>query len=43
MNVGMRVRGGLLAALILVAAPVAATLGDMLVPSPAAAQTVATI
>src|SRR6202042_1100344 len=43
MNVGMRVRGGLLAALILVAAPVAATLGTMLVPSPAAAQTVATI
>src|ERR1700759_3316786 len=43
MNVGMRVRGGLLAALILVAAPVAASLAAMLVPSPAAAQTVATI
>ena len=43
MNVGMRVRGGLLAALILVAAPVAATLAAMLVSSPATAQTVATI
>ncbi len=43
MNVGMRVRGGLLAALILVAAPVAASLAAMLVSSPAAAQTVATI
>jgi outer membrane protein insertion porin family len=43
MNVGMRVRGGLLAALILVATPVAATLAGMLVSSPAAAQTVATI
>jgi len=39
----MRVRGGLLAALILVATPVAATLAGMLVSSPAAAQTVATI
>src|SRR5580700_10986843 len=36
MNVGMRVRGGLLAALILVATPVAATLAGMLVSSPAA-------
>ena len=43
MNVGMRVRGGLLAALILVATPLAATLAGMVVPSPAAAQTVATI
>jgi outer membrane protein insertion porin family len=37
------VRGGLLAALILVAAPVAASLAAMLVSSPVAAQTVATI
>src|SRR6201996_6284613 len=43
MNVGMRVRGGLLAALILVATPVAATLAAMLVSSPAAAQTISTI
>jgi outer membrane protein insertion porin family len=43
MNVGMRVRGGLLAALILVATPVAASLAAMLVSSPATAQTVATI
>ena len=43
MNFGMRVRGGLLAALILFAAPVAAPLAAMLVASPAAAQTVATI
>ncbi|MEO6840104.1 MAG: outer membrane protein assembly factor BamA [Bradyrhizobium sp.] len=43
MNVGMRVRGGLLAALILVATPVAASLAAMLVSSPAVAQTVATI
>jgi outer membrane protein insertion porin family len=43
MNLGMRVRGGLLAALILFATPVAATLAAMLVSSPAAAQTVATI
>jgi outer membrane protein insertion porin family len=39
----MRVRGGLLAALILVATPVAAPLAAMLGSSPAAAQTVATI
>jgi outer membrane protein insertion porin family len=43
MNFGMRVRGGLLAALVLFAAPVAAPLAAMLVSSPAAAQTVATI
>ncbi|HEY3679557.1 MAG TPA: outer membrane protein assembly factor BamA [Bradyrhizobium sp.] len=43
MNVGMRMRGGLLAALILVATPVAASLAAMLVSSPAAAQTVSTI
>ena len=43
MNVGMRVRGGLLAALILVATPLAASLAAVLVSSPAAAQTVATI
>jgi len=44
MNFGMRVRGGLLAALILFATPVAATLAAaLLVSSPAAAQTVATI
>jgi outer membrane protein insertion porin family len=43
MKVGMRVRGGLLAALILVATPVAASLTAMLVSSPAAAQTVSTI
>src|SRR6201999_131802 len=43
MNVGMRVRGGLLAALILVAAPVATTLAGMLVSSAASAQTLATI
>src|SRR5882757_2776348 len=39
MNVGMRVRGGLLAALVMFAMPVAA----MLVSSPAAAQTVSSI
>ncbi len=43
MNVGMRVRGGLFAALMMVAVPVAATLAAMLVPSPAAAQSVASI
>src|SRR5436305_42996 len=43
MNVGMRVRGGLLAALIMCAIPVAATLAAMLVASPAAAQTAASI
>src|SRR5438105_8620568 len=43
MNVGMRVRGGLLAALTMFAAPVAAQLATMLVASPAAAQNVASI
>ncbi len=42
MNVGMRVRGGLFAALIMFAMPVAATLVTML-PAPALAQTVASI
>jgi outer membrane protein insertion porin family len=39
----MRVRGGLLAALIIFALPVAATLAAMLVPTPAAAQGVSSI
>src|SRR4030081_81071 len=39
MNVGMRVRGGLLAALIMFAVPVATTLAAMLVSAPAVAQT----
>jgi outer membrane protein insertion porin family len=43
MNVGMRVRGGLLAALIMFAVPVATTLAAMLVSAPAAAQTVSSI
>jgi outer membrane protein insertion porin family len=43
MNVGMRVRGGLLAALIMVAVPVAASLAALLVSSPAAAQTLDSI
>ncbi len=43
MNFGMRVRGGLLAALMMFAMPVAATLAAMLVSSPAAAQTVSSI
>src|SRR6202521_2247645 len=43
MNVGMRVRGGLLPALIMFATPVAAMLATMLVSSPAAAQTVSSI
>src|SRR5947209_8078144 len=43
MNVGMRVRGGVLAALIMFAMPVAASLAAVLVSSPAAAQSVATI
>ena len=42
MKLGMRVRGGLLAALIMFAVPVAATLAA-LVASPAAAQTAASI
>ena len=44
MNVGMRVlRGGLLAALIMIAMPVAATVTAALVSSPAAAQTLSSI
>jgi outer membrane protein insertion porin family len=43
MNVGMRLRGGLLAALMMFAVPAAATLGVALVSSPAAAQTVSSI
>ena len=43
MYVGMRVRGGLFAALIMFAMPVAATLAVMLVPSAAVAQTTASI
>jgi outer membrane protein insertion porin family len=43
MNVGMRVRGGVLAALMMFAMPAAATLGIALVSSPAAAQTVSSI
>src|SRR2546423_3389073 len=43
MNVGMRVRGGLLAALPMFAMPVAAPLATMLVALPAAAQNVASI
>src|SRR5436305_8677148 len=42
MNVGMRVRGGLFAALILVAMPVAATVAALM-SSPAAAQTASSI
>jgi outer membrane protein insertion porin family len=43
MNVGMRVRGGLFAALILVAMPVSATVAAALMSSPAAAQTASSI
>jgi len=43
MNVGMRVRGGLFAALILVAMPVAVTVAAALMSSPAAAQTASSI
>src|ERR1700688_375978 len=43
MNVGMRVRGGVLAALIMIAVPVAASLAALLVSSPAVAQTVDSI
>ncbi|CAN7551174.1 outer membrane protein assembly factor BamA [Bradyrhizobium sp. LjRoot220] len=43
MMFGMRVRGGLLAASIMFAVPVAAALGAVLVSAPAAAQTVASI
>jgi outer membrane protein insertion porin family len=43
MNVGMRVRGGLFAALMMFATPVVATLAATLVSSPVAAQAVSTI
>src|SRR5712671_1384579 len=43
MNVGMRVRGGLLAALIMFAVPVAATLAAVIIASPAVAQSVPSI
>ena len=43
MKVGMRVRGGLVAALVMIAVPVAATLAVTLVSSKAAAQTAASI
>src|SRR5512141_2699812 len=43
MNFGMRVRGGLFAALIMFAVPAAVTLAGVVAPSPAAAQTVASI
>src|SRR5580704_11314340 len=43
MNIGMRVRGGVFAALIMVAMPVAASLAALLVSSPATAQTVDSI
>jgi outer membrane protein insertion porin family len=43
MNVGMRLQGGLLAALIMFAVPVAATLSAVVVASPAAAQSVSSI
>jgi outer membrane protein insertion porin family len=43
MNVGMRVRGGLLAALVMFVAPLCAPLGSVLALSPATAQTVSSI
>jgi outer membrane protein insertion porin family len=43
MKFGMRVRGGLLAALIMFAVPVVTALGAICVSAPAAAQTVAGI
>jgi outer membrane protein insertion porin family len=43
MNVGIRLRGGLLAALIICAMPAATTLAAMLISSPAAAQTLSSI
>src|ERR1700726_4368165 len=43
MNVGMRLRGGVLAALLMFGVPAAATLGVALVSSPAVAQTVSSI
>ncbi len=43
MNLGMRLRGGVLAALVMFAVPAAATLAAMLLASPAAAQSVSSI
>ena len=43
MNFGMRLRGGVLAALLMFGVPAAAALGVALVSSPAAAQTVSSI
>src|SRR5258708_25884041 len=43
MNVGMRLRGGWLAALVMFATPVAPPLAVMLMSPPAAAQTVSSI
>src|SRR6195952_5643981 len=43
MNVGMRLRGGMLAALMMVATPVAVALAPVLVASPAVGQTVSSI
>ena len=43
MNVGMRVRGSLLAALMMFPVPAAATLGAALVASSASAQTISSI
>jgi len=43
MNVGMRLQGGLLAALIMFAVPVAATLSVVVIASPAVAQSVSSI
>ena len=43
MNVGMRLQGGLLAALIMFAVPVAATLSAVVIASPAVAQSVSSI
>lgn len=43
MNVGMRVRGGLFAALVMIAMPVAAAVSVGLAPTPAVAQTAASI
>jgi outer membrane protein insertion porin family len=43
MNLGMRVRGGVLAALIMFAVPAATTLAAVLMASPAAAQGVSSI
>jgi len=43
MNFGMRVRGGVLAALMMFGVPATATLGVALVSLPAAAQTVSSV